>query len=65
MTFEECPTLEHLSHFGNSNHQVIEGDLAVTPLRIPVSLTHTHCNSLCPIWVHVPLNGSTNRVQNQ
>jgi len=35
------PTLGHLSHFGNSNDQVIEGDVAVTTQRIPVSLTHT------------------------
>jgi len=41
MTFGECPTLWHLSHFWNSDHQVIEGDVAVTPLRISVSLTHT------------------------
>jgi len=47
MTFGERPTLGHLSHFGNSNHQVIEGVVAVTPLSIPVSHTRQQCNSLC------------------
>jgi len=59
MTFGECPTLGHLSHFENTKwfynkiffantritknrkDQVIEGDVAVTPLRISVPLTHT------------------------
>jgi len=66
MTFGECPTLGHLSHFGNSNYQVIEGDVAVTPLSIPVLLTHFSNVIRCvPLWAHVPLKGSTSWVQNQ
>ena len=56
----------HLSHFGNSNHQVIEGDVPVTPQRIPVSHTHFSNVIRCvPLWAHVPLKSSTSRVQNQ
>jgi len=39
--FRKCPTFEHLSHFGNSKHQVIEQDVAVTPLKMFIPLTHT------------------------
>ena len=67
MTFGECPTLGHLSHFGNSNHQVMEGDVAVTPLSIPVLLTHTlqQCNSLSPTLGPCPAKRFEQRVKNQ
>jgi len=66
MTFGECTTLGHLSHFGG-NHQVIEGDVAVTPLSIPVLLTHTlqQCDLLSPTLGPCPPKRFDQRVKNQ
>ena len=33
-----------LSHFRNSKHQVIEQDVAVTPLKMYIPFTHTKSN---------------------
>jgi len=44
--FRECLIFGHLSHFGNRKHQVIEIDVAVTPLQISVPLIHIHTRAI-------------------
>jgi len=63
--YRECPTCEHVYHFGNSKHQAIEEDVAVTPLKILPSTHKSNLTRFVPLSVCVPLIGLTNRVQNQ